>query len=101
MKFELTKEESDIILNSLPEKRYLSKIDYLISARGTISDRKNPTGELLPREVDCFMLKINSNPGGYAAHFDRYVYEHYSEWETISNIVKVKIREERLKELGI
>lgn len=96
MKFELTKEESDIILNSLPEKRYLSGIDYLISARGTISDRKNPTGELLPREVDCFMLKINSNPGGY-----RYVYEHYGEWETISNIVKVKIREERLKELGI
>ena len=70
MKFELTKEESDIILNSLPEKRYLSEIDYLISARGTISDRKNPTGELLPREVDCFMLKINSNPGEY-----RYVYE--------------------------
>ena len=42
------------------------------------------------------MLKINSNPGGY-----RYVYEHYGEWETISNIVKVKIREERLNELGI
>lgn len=96
MKFELTKEESDIILNSLPEKKYLSGIDYLISARGTISDRKNSTGELLPREVDCFMLKINSNPGEY-----RYVYEHYSEWETISNIIKVKIREEKLKELGI
>lgn len=96
MKFELTKEESDIILNSLPEKKYLSGIDYLISARGTISDRKNSTGELLPREVDCFMLKINSNPGEY-----RYVYEHYSEWETISNIIKVKIREEKLKELGL
>jgi hypothetical protein len=95
MKFELTKEESDIILNSLPEKRYLSEIDYLISTRGTISDRKNPTGELLPREVDCFKLKIHK--GGY-----RYVYEHnIDEWKPIFNIVKIKIREEKLKELGI
>jgi hypothetical protein len=94
MKFELTKEEADIILNSLPERKYLSEIDYLMSARRTISDRKNPTGELLSREVDCFVLKINK--GGY-----RYVYEHYSEWKIIFDIVKVKIREERLKELGI
>ena len=26
MKFELTKEEADIILNSLPERKYLSEI---------------------------------------------------------------------------
>jgi hypothetical protein len=95
MKFELTKEESDIILNSLPEKRYLDEISYIIFKRQIISDRKNPTGELLPREVDCFKLKIHK--GGY-----RYVYERNSdEWKPISNIVKIKIREEKLKELGI
>ena len=95
MKFELTKEESDIVLNSLPEKKYLEEISYVIFTRQFISDRKNPTGELLPREVDCFKLKIYK--GGY-----RYVYEHLSdEWEPIFNILKVKVREEKLKELGL
>ena len=94
MKFELTKEESDIVLNSLPEKKYLEEISYVIFTRQIISDRKNPTGELLPREVDCFKLKIHK--GGY-----RYVYEHYDECKTIFNILKIKIREEKLKELGI
>lgn len=94
MKFELTKEESDIVLNSLPEKKYLEEISYVIFTRQFISDRKNPTGELLPREVDCFKLKIHK--GGY-----RYVYEHYDEWKTIFNILKVKVREEKLKELGL
>ena len=98
MKFELTEEEADIVLNSLPEKKYLEEISYVIFTRQFISDRKNPTGELLPREVDCFKLKIHK--GGY-----RYVYEHYDEWKPIFNIfkvkVKVKVREEKLKELGL
>lgn len=95
IKFELTKEEADIILNSLPDKKYLGCIDYLIFTKQIISDRKNITGELLPREVDCFKLKVNR--GGY-----RYVYEHsFDEWKLIFNIFKIKIRDEKLNELGI
>ena len=94
MKFELSKEEAYIVLNLLPEKKYLGEIYYLIFTRQIISDRKNPTGDLLPREVDCIKLKLVN---GF-----RYVYEHRSdEWEPIFNLVKNKIRESKLKELGI
>ena len=94
MKFKLTEEEADIVLNSLPEKKYLEEISYVIFTRQVISDRKNPTGELLPREVDCIKLKVTN---GF-----RYVYEHRSdEWEPIFNLVKIKIRDAKLNELGL
>ena len=94
MKFKLTEEEADIVLNSLPDKKYLEEISYVIFTRQIISDRKNPTGELLPREVDCIKLKVTN---GF-----RYVYEHRSdEWEPIFNLVKIKIRDAKLKELGL
>lgn len=94
MKFELSKEEADIVLNLLPDKKYLGEVYHLILTRQIISDRKNPTGDLLPREVECFKVKVSN---GY-----RYVYEHCSdEWVPIFNIFKIKIREEKLKEIGI
>jgi len=95
MEYLLTyEEELDIMYHFLStnDKR-IGKIKSIEFKKTQISDRNNPTGELLPREVDSIIINSKNST--------HYIYKDSTAWDLILNIIKPKIREEKLKEIGI
>ena len=108
----LSEEESNAILDAwlIALQNGVSALHYSTSkkipismtfGRRNISDRLNPTGELLPREVFCIMVDFVTAAGGGGTH---YFYEGDRDnniWELLLNIVLIKTRDKRLNEIGI
>ena len=104
----LSEEESNAILDALQNGatgfNQSSALRYAIEKKPTsmtfgrrsISDRLNPTGELLSREAFCIMVDF-----GEGTH---YFYEgdrNSNIWKLLLNIALIRTRDKRLNEIGI